>query len=282
MSPRKTKGPFPVPRWVALLATLVAASGDEAMAAESPVPRRSMDSSLPAPVDTEDFRRAREALVERDVVSAGVADPAVLGAMCRVPRHVFVPEPLRREAYDDHPLPIGHGQTISQPSLVALMTEMLSLTSRSRVLEIGTGSGYQAAVLAEVAGEVYSIEIVRPLAESAARALRRAGYERVRLRIGDGWQGWPEAAPFDAIIVTCAPEDVPAPLVSQLREGGRLCIPVGPAGATQELLLLVKRADGTLARQSSLPVRFVPMRRAVRPRRHACQAGTGAHGPGVL
>ncbi len=262
MSPRKTKGPFPVPRWVALLATLVAASGDEALAARTPEPRGSMDPIPPAPVDTEEFRRARQTLVERDVVSAGVKDPAVLAAMLRVPRHVFVPEPLRRQAYDDHPLPIGHGQTISQPSLVALMTEMLGLTPRSRVLEIGTGSGYQAAVLAEVAGEVYSIEIVPPLAEAAARALPRAGYERVHLRIGDGWLGWPEVAPFDAIMVTCAPENVPAPLVAQLREGGRLCIPVGPAGATQELLLLVKRADGTLERKTSHPVRFVPMRRA--------------------
>jgi protein-L-isoaspartate(D-aspartate) O-methyltransferase len=262
MSSLRTKSPFPVPRWAALFATLMAASGDEASAARTPEPRGSMDPSPPAPVDTGDFRRARQTLVERDVVAAGVTDPAVLAAMRRVPRHLFVPEPLWREAYDNHPLPIGHGQTISQPSLVALMTELLVLSPRSRVLEIGTGSGYQAAVLAEVAGEVYSIEIVRPLAESAARALRRAGYERVHLRIGDGWQGWPEAAPFDAIIVTCAPEEVPAPLVAQLREGGRLCIPVGPAGATQELLLLVKRAGGTLERKVSLPVRFVPMTRA--------------------
>ena len=262
MSSLRTKSPFPVPRWAALFATLMAASGDEASAARTPEPRGSMDPSPPAPVDTGDFRRARQTLVERDVVAAGVTDPAVLAAMRRVPRHLFVPEPLWREAYDNHPLPIGHGQTISQPSLVALMTELLALSPRSRVLEIGTGSGYQAAVLAEIAGEVFSIEIVRPLAESAARALHRAGYDGVRLRIGDGWQGWPEAAPFDAIIVTCAPDEVPAPLVAQLREGGRLCIPVGPAGATQELLLLVKRADGTLERKVSLPVRFVPMTRA--------------------
>ncbi|MFM8334859.1 MAG: protein-L-isoaspartate(D-aspartate) O-methyltransferase [Opitutaceae bacterium] len=262
MSALQISQPFLVPRWATVIVTLIATGGPEVRAAGSPAPHRSMNSSPPAPVDTEDFRRARYALVERDVVAAGVKDPAVLAAMRRVPRHLFVPEPLWREAYDDHPLPIGHGQTISQPSLVALMTEMLGLTPQSRVLEIGTGSGYQAAVLAEVAGEVYSIEIVRPLAEAAARALQRAGYERVQLRIGDGWQGWPEAAPFDAIIVTCAPEDVPAPLVAQLRAGGRLCIPVGPAGATQELLLLVKNADGALERRTSLPVRFVPMRRA--------------------
>lgn len=262
MSALQTSKPFLVPRWAALIVTVVAAGGEEAQAAGSPAPNRAMNSSPPASLDSGDFRRARDALVERDVIPAGVKDPAVLAAMRRVPRHRFVPEPLWREAYDDHPLPIGHGQTISQPSLVALMTEMLGLTPRSRVLEIGTGSGYQAAVLAEVAGEVYSIEIVRPLAEAAAQALRRSGYERVYLRIGDGWQGWPEAAPFDAIIVTCAPEDVPAPLVAQLRAGGRLCIPVGPAGATQELLLLVKNADGALERRTSLPVRFVPMRRA--------------------
>ena len=222
-----------------------------------------MKPSSPASLDPGDFRRERDALVDREVIPAGVKDPAVLAAMRRVPRHEFVPEPLGREAYADRPLPIGHGQTISQPSLVALMTEMLGLTRRSRVLEIGTGSGYQAAVLAEVAGEVYSIEIVGPLAESAARMLRRAGYDHVRLRLGDGWQGWPEAAPFDAIIVTCAPEEVPAPLIAQLREGGHLCIPVGPARATQELLLLVKRADGTLERKAAHPVRFVPMTRAL-------------------
>lgn len=246
----------------ACLALLFAAAGDEVRAAESPATNRPMKSPLPSALDSGDFRRARDALVDREVIPAGVKDPAVLAAMRRVPRHVFVPEPLWREAYADHPLPIGLGQTISQPSLVALMTEMLGLTPGSRVLEIGTGSGYQAAVLAEVAGEVYSIEIMRPLAETAAVALRRAGYDRVRLRIGDGWQGWPEAAPFDAIIVTCAPEEVPAPLIAQLREGGRLCIPVGPAGATQELRLLVKRADGTLERKASHPVRFVPLTRA--------------------
>jgi len=253
---------FLLPCSAACLALLFAAAGVEGRAAASPATNRPMKSPPPASLDSEDFRRARDALVDREVIPAGVKDPAVLAAMRRVPRHVFVPEPLRREAYADHPLPIGHGQTISQPSLVALMTEMLGLSPRSRVLEIGTGSGYQAAVLAEVAGDVYSVEIVRPLVETAAAALLRAGYERVRLRIGDGWQGWPEAAPFDAIIVTCAPEEVPAPLIAQLREGGRLCIPVGPAGATQELRLLVKRADGTLERKASHPVRFVPMKRA--------------------
>jgi len=206
------------------------------------------------------FGGARRRLIE-ELEAKGVGDLAVLKAFDDVPRHHFVPTGVAHRAYEDAPLPIGHGQTISQPSVHARFLALLKLTGRERVLEIGTGSGYQAAVLAEVAGEVYSIEIVRPLAEAAAQALRRAGYERVRLRIGDGWQGWPEAAPFDAIIVTCAPEDVPAPLVAQLREGGRLCIPVGPAGATQELLLMVKRADGTLERKSSLPVRFVPMRR---------------------
>jgi protein-L-isoaspartate(D-aspartate) O-methyltransferase len=250
------------PRWSLAFAALAVTDGGSASAEgparETPGAGAAPDESIDPPA----FRRAREVLVARHVIAAGVSDPAVLAAMRRVPRHAFVPRALRGEAYADHPLPIGHGQTISQPSLVALMTEMLALTPTARVLEVGTGSGYQAAVLAEVAGEVYTIEIVRPLGEEATRALQRAGYGRVQVRIGDGWQGWPEAAPFDAIIVTCAPDDIPEPLIQQLQVGGRLCIPVGPAGSVQELLLLVKRSDGTLERKSALPVRFVPMTRA--------------------
>ncbi len=248
--------------WSLAFAMIAAAGTANGTGGESP--HRGAGAKRPPnePLDTETLRRAREAVVAHEVIAAGVTDPAVLSAMRHVPRHAFVPHALWSEAYADHPLPIGHGQTISQPSLVALMTELLALTPASRVLEIGTGSGYQAAILAEVAGEVYTIEIVRPLGEEAARTLRRTGYGRIHVRIGDGWQGWPEAAPFDAIIVTCAPEDVPSPLIQQLRVGGRLCIPVGPAGAVQELLLLVKRPDGTLERKTSLPVRFVPMTRA--------------------
>lgn len=252
----------PSPRWRLAVAMIVATGGGDGIAGESPRQHDGANRKSDELLDAEVFRRARDRLVEQNVIPSGVTDPAVLAAMRRVPRHAFVPRAFWSEAYADHPLPIGHGQTISQPSLVALMTELLALTPASRVLEIGTGSGYQAAILAEVAGEVYTIEIVRPLGEEATRALRRAGYERIHVRIGDGWQGWPEVAPFDAIIVTCAPEDIPSPLIQQLRVGGRLCIPVGPAGATQELLLLVKRPDGTLERKTSLPVRFVPMTRA--------------------
>jgi protein-L-isoaspartate(D-aspartate) O-methyltransferase len=177
--------------------------------------------------------------------------------MGRVPRHEFVPAELRRRAYDDGPLSIGYNQTISQPYIVAFMTEQLEPQPTDRVLEIGTGSGYQAAVLAELAGEIYTIEIVDALAQRAGADLKRLGYVNINLRGGDGCQGWPEAAPFDAIIVACAPEQVPQPLVEQLRDGGRMIIPVGPMG-DQELMLLHKQ-DGRLEKSAVLPVRFVPM-----------------------
>jgi protein-L-isoaspartate(D-aspartate) O-methyltransferase len=209
--------------------------------------------------EADPFRAAREHLVRTEVAAAGVTDPAVLAALRRVPRHRFVPERFVTQAYADHPLPIGHGQTISQPSLVGLMTQFLALTPDARVLEVGTGSGYQAAVLAEIVREVYSVEIVAPLAREAAARLAQLGYARVAVRAGDGYAGWPEAAPFDAIIVTCAPERVPPALRDQLKPGGRLCIPVGPAGGEQELRLLEKGADGALRLRAVLPVRFVPM-----------------------
>lgn len=186
-----------------------------------------------------------------------VQDPRVLEALRRVPRHAFVPEALQAEAYDDRPLPIGHGQTISQPYVVGFMTEQLKLRADERVLEIGTGSGYQAAVLSVLVREVYSIEIVPPLAERATRELARMGYTNVHVRTGDGYLGWPEAAPFDAIIVTCAPDHVPAPLVEQLREGGRMIIPVGDAGSQN--LHLLRKSDGRVEERAVLPVRFVPM-----------------------
>jgi protein-L-isoaspartate(D-aspartate) O-methyltransferase len=188
----------------------------------------------------------------RDITNA-----RVLAAMGKVPRHELVPASLRTQAYNDHPLPIGHDQTISQPFIVAFMTEKLEPKPTDKVLEVGTGSGYQAAVLAELVREVYTIEIVEPLARRAEADLKRLGYTNVMVRAGDGYKGWPEAAPFDAIIVTCAPEHVPQPLVDQLREGGRMIIPVGPAG-NQELYVLHKKGD-KVERHAILPVRFVPM-----------------------
>lgn len=209
--------------------------------------------------DSANHQKERERLVSHYVEPAGVKGPAVLAAMRKVPRHLFVPPGGQAEAYADHPLPIGEGQTISQPSLVAFMTEILRVGREDRVLEIGTGSGYQAAILGELVRDVFTIEIVRPLGEEAARRLQQLGYANIHVRVGDGFQGWPEQAPFDAIIVTCAPESVPQPLIDQLKPGGRMCIPVGPHLGAQDLYLLVKRTDGTMERKSVLSVRFVPM-----------------------
>ena len=197
-------------------------------------------------------------MVENQLVARGVSNLRVLDAMKKVPRHEFVPGELRKFAYEDGPLPIGHGQTISQPYIVALMTELLDLAPASRVLEVGTGSGYQAAILAELAASVYTIEIVPELSQQAEKILARLGYRNVHARVGDGHAGWPEAAPFDAIVVTCAPDDIPPQLVEQLREGGRLVVPVGPAGDVQELYLLEK-SKGKILQKSITAVRFVPM-----------------------
>lgn len=194
-------------------------------------------------------------MLDEQLIPRGIRDPLVLGAMRSVPRHLFVPDSLQDEAYADHPVPIGHAQTISQPFIVAFMTQALELIGGERVLEVGTGSGYQSAVLTEIADEVHSMEIVPVLAEAAERRLLRLHYA-VRLRVGDGYRGWPEAAPFDAIIVTAAPPRVPEPLIAQLKPGGRLVIPVGTGH--QELLRIRKTADG-ITRESILPVRFVPM-----------------------
>ncbi len=201
--------------------------------------------------------RARMVADQLAAPGRGITNARVLAAMGKVPRHEFVPERWRSQAYEDHPLPIGHGQTISQPFIVAFMTEKLQPAPKDRVLEIGTGSGYQAAVLAELVAEVYSIEIVEDLAKQAAADLRRLGYTNVHVRAGDGYKGWSEAAPFDAIIVTCAPEKVPQPLVDQIKDGGRMIIPIG-SGWEQELVLLRKRGS-KLEQQAILPVRFVPM-----------------------
>ncbi len=196
-------------------------------------------------------------MVESQIVSRGVRDPRVLTAMREVPRHLFVEPAQKDQAYDDTPLPIAGNQTISQPYIVALMTELLDLQPEEKVLEIGTGSGYQSAVLSRLCREVYSIEIVPELARSAAQRLSQLGYENVTVREGDGYGGWPEQAPFDGIIVTAAPERIPQPLLDQLAPGGRMVIPVG--GFFQELKVFRKDAAGRITEQSILPVRFVPM-----------------------
>jgi len=208
------------------------------------------------PVADASWKASREAMVRDQIEARGVSDPKVLAAMRKVPRHELVPVSVRAAAYADHPLPIGHDQTISQPYIVAFMTEALALRGDERVLEIGTGSGYQAAVLAEIAKEVYTIEIVPALARRAKGDLARLGYARVVVREGDGYRGWPEHAPFDAIIVTAAPPKIPQPLLDQLKPGGRLVVPVGTS--TQELTRITKAADG-FRQEQLLPVRFVPM-----------------------
>jgi protein-L-isoaspartate(D-aspartate) O-methyltransferase len=204
--------------------------------------------------------QARQIMVEKQIRGRGITNPRVIEAMEKVERHRFVPAAQRRAAYGDAPLPIGHGQTISQPYIVARMTELLGVGPGDKVLEIGTGSGYQAAVLAEVVGptgSVYSIEIVKPLGEQARETLSELEYQNIHLRIGDGYKGWPEQEPFDAIIVTAAPPEVPRPLLDQVKVGGRIVLPVG--AVWQDLQVLTKRADGTFDRQNVLPVRFVPM-----------------------
>lgn len=202
------------------------------------------------------YRSARERMVREQIEDRGVRDARVLAAMRKVPRHLFVPEAMLTYAYADRPLPIGHGQTISQPYIVAFMTEALELKSKDRALEIGTGSGYQAAVLAELAAEVYSIEIVAALEKEAAARLERFGYANLHLKIGDGYRGWPEAAPFDAIMVTAAPDHIPPALIDQLAVGGRLVVPVGRL--FQELVRVRRTAKG-VTQEKLLPVRFVPM-----------------------
>jgi len=219
-------------------------------------------ASLAAPVavatqgDRADERRR---MVEIQVARRGVADRRVLEAMSTVPRHRFVTEPLQRAAYDDNPLPIGYGQTISQPYIVAKMTELLELTPASTVFELGTGSGYQAAVAARLAAHVYTMEIQPPLAERARATLGSLGYRNVTVRQGDGYYGWEEHAPFDAVIVTAAASHIPPPLLAQLKPGGRMVIPVGPAFATQRLMLVEKGADGGITTRALFPVRFVPV-----------------------
>ncbi|MFN3388059.1 MAG: protein-L-isoaspartate(D-aspartate) O-methyltransferase [Allosphingosinicella sp.] len=225
--------------------------------------------ALAAPAAADDRGRERETMalsVANMAETAGVAgarrlDPQVMAAIRKVPRHLFVPAELSALAYQNRPLPIGHEQTISQPYIVALMTHLLQVEPGHTVLEIGTGSGYQAAVLAEIAGSVHSIEIVEPLARTAAERLAALGYGNVTVRAGDGYSGWPEEAPFDRIIVTAGAPHVPEPLVAQLKPGGRMVIPVTRSGGGEELMLVTKDAAGKVRRRALLPVRFVPLTR---------------------
>jgi len=197
-------------------------------------------------------------MIDQQLRKRGIDNERVLQAMDSVPRDQFVPEPIRARAYEDGALPIGHQQTISQPYIVALMTQLASPDPEDKALDVGTGSGYQAAILSQLVDKVYSIEIVKPLADEASRRLKQLEYQNVEVRLGNGYQGWPEQAPFDVIIVAAAPEHVPNALVDQLARGGKLIIPVGDR-RRQELLLIEKQHDGTITRKTSLPVVFVPM-----------------------
>jgi len=214
----------------------------------------------PSCAQTDKYFAQRERMVKEQIQSRGIDDSVVLDAMLKVERHHFVPIANRRFAYNDYPLPIGFDQTISQPYIVAYMTELLDLKKTDQVLEIGTGSGYQAAVLGEIVSKVYTIEIVEELHTLATSQLKKLGYKNVFTRLGDGYNGWPETAPFDAIIVTAAPPEIPEPLIRQLKEGGRMIIPVGPAYAVQKLILLKKMGSKILS-EELIPVRFVPFTR---------------------
>lgn len=222
---------------------------------DEPSPRPS--DSKPDP-DEREFIRLRSRMVEQQLVAGGIDDKRVLDAMNRVPRHRFVPTHMRHLAYADSPLPIGHKQTISQPLIVAMMTQLSRPAAKARALDVGTGSGYQAAILAELVDKVYSIEILEPLANESRERLRSLGYDNIEVRCGDGYRGWPEHAPFDVIIVAAAPDHVPQPLIEQLAPEGRLLIPVGPR-FMQSLLVIEKRSDGTIRRRKVSPVAFVPM-----------------------
>lgn len=213
---------------------------------------------LIVPVTAQDYARQREMMVQKQLAARGISSKAVLDVMRIVERHLFVPTSQVAVAYQDSPLPIGAGQTISQPYIVAFMTEALKLKPTDVVLEVGTGSGYQAAILGKLCREVYTVEIIRSLGMRSDSLLRVLGYSNIHVRVGDGYAGWPEAAPFDAIIVTCSPTHVPRPLQEQLKEGGRMIIPVGE-GSLQELVFLTKR-DGKITRENQLPVLFVPMK----------------------
>ncbi len=257
-------------RWGTLIAAVVAAvaiGGTMCMRSDlspdlptpkAPAPKTTpAEPSTDAPAESGRFLEARRRMVRYDLQGRDIRDPRVLDAMGRVPRQVFVPRGFQGSAYDDTPLPIGHGQTISQPYIVALMTQLVRPTPESKALDIGTGSGYQAAVLGELCKEVYSIEIVKPLADEARERLVELGYKNVTVRHGDGYNGWPEHAPFDVIIVAASPPEAPQPLIDQLAPGGRLVIPVGHF--YQELVLIERSEDGRIRRHTIAAVAFVPM-----------------------
>ena len=207
----------------------------------------------------DDFKPQREKMVSYQIEKRGIKEKSVLQALKNVPRHLFVSNDLQSLAYTDRPLPIGYGQTISQPYIVALMTELLNLKAGDKVLEIGTGSGYQAAVLSEITKEVYTVEIIEELGKSAKKRLKDLGYKSIRCKIGDGYYGWKEYAPFDRIMVTAAATHIPPSLIRQLKKGGKMCIPVGNPFLTQNLILIEKDKEGNLKTRNILPVRFVPL-----------------------
>ncbi|MEW6231287.1 MAG: protein-L-isoaspartate(D-aspartate) O-methyltransferase [Chloroflexota bacterium] len=250
-------------RVLALAALLLVVSGCGGPA-EPPRPTAiSFTPSAPTPTQTrvkedEAFAMARQRMVESQIKARGVTDSDVLAVMRKVQRHLFVPPEFLDQAYADHPLPIGEGQTISQPYIVALMTEYLKLKRGDKVLEIGTGSGYQAAILAELTDRVYTVEIIPSLGKKAEERLKSLGYTNVQVKVADGYYGWEEHAPYDAIIVTCAPDHVPPPLVQQLKDGGRMVVPVGPPGAYQTLKQVVKMGDKVVSYDLGGVV-FVPM-----------------------
>ncbi len=212
-----------------------------------------------APCRPHAYVQARAKMVSEQIEGRGIQDPSVLQAMRKVPRHCFVPRASRSQAYDDHPVPIGMGQTISQPYIVALMTELLEVKPSHRVLEVGTGSGYQSAVLSGLVREVFTVEIYPSLGEEAAGRLSSLGYGNVKVRRGDGYFGWSEHAPFDAIVVTAAASEIPPPLLRQLKPGGRMCIPVGGQYQVQQLMVVEKDLDGSFSTRGVIPVRFVPL-----------------------
>lgn len=216
--------------------------------------------SIPVPLQDK-YQRDRQQMVERQIAARGINHKPTLAAMRKVERHRLVPAEQVGNAYQDRPLPIGHGQTISQPYMVAYMTEIIRPGPEMKVLEIGTGSGYQAAVLAEIVDEVYTIEIIEPLGNSAKNNLKKLGYSNINIKIADGFHGWKEHAPFDAIVVTAASEFIPPPLIEQLKEGGKMVIPVGAPFTTQHLMLVEKKKDGKWKTKNLLPVRFVPFTR---------------------
>lgn len=236
-------------RWIACLTVAVLVG----LGWQEPLASPEADACVPGA-----HGQAREKMVRKQIQARGVTDPLVLHAMQEVPRHCFVPRQSVGKAYGDHPIPIGQGQTISQPYIVALMTERLKVKPSDRVLEVGTGSGYQAAVLSGLVSHVYTVEIHPALAEEAQARLSSLGYKNVSVRQGDGYLGWKEHAPFDAIIVTAAPSEIPPPLLRQLKPGGRMCIPVGGRYQVQQLMVVEKDSDGSISTQDVLPVRFVP------------------------